>query len=67
MKGDMDKEFKEIIRKLVIQCFAIALCIVLGVLVMIKGWGLEPVSWWWIIGVGVFGRIAAEMLVMLGK
>ena len=26
---------------------------VIGVLVMISGWGLEPVSWGWIIGGGL--------------
>ena len=31
------------------------LTIVLSILVMIYGWGLEPKSWWWIIGGGVFG------------
>lgn len=27
---------------------------VLQVLVLIYGWGLQPKSWWWIIGVGIF-------------
>ena len=27
--------------------------IAIGILVMIYGWGLEPKSWWWIIGGGI--------------
>ena len=30
----------------------------LGILILINGWGLEPVSWGWIIG----GGIAASLL-----
>ena len=42
------------------------LAIVVGasVLVMIHGWGLEPQSWWWIIGVGIF---VTAMLHSLGR
>ena len=36
----------------------LALSITITVAVMIKGWGLEPVSWWWIVGVGYFGHLA---------
>jgi hypothetical protein len=31
----------------------LSMLIGLSVLVMIHGWGLEPKSWWWILGVGV--------------
>lgn len=40
--------------------FAIGLT--LGILAMIHGWGLEPKSWWWIIGVGVGGRFIAMLM-----
>jgi len=30
-------------------------------MVLIYGWGLEPISWWWIIGVGVILRILTEI------
>lgn len=66
-KEETDKEFKNVMRKLVIQAGAIALSIWLSILVMEHGWGLKPVSWWWIIGVGVAGRFMAEILVQLGK
>jgi hypothetical protein len=33
--------------------YAIAILMQIGV--MIYGWGLEPQSWWWIIGIGFFG------------
>jgi uncharacterized membrane protein len=29
----------------------------LGILTMIHGWGLEPQSWWWIVGVQGVGQI----------
>lgn len=29
-------------------------CVSLNILVMMYGWGLQPKSWWWIIGVGIF-------------
>ena len=37
--------------------FYIASSLALIVLTMIYGWGLEPKSWWWIIGVGFCVRI----------
>ena len=40
-------------------------CIVVGlqILVMIFGWGLHPKSWWWVIGVGIFGSTAVRALI----
>lgn len=34
------------------------LCAIVGlnVAVAVYGWGLEPRSWWWIVGGGVFGH-----------
>jgi len=37
---------------------------VLGVTVLIHGWGLKPVSWWWILG-GFIGSIVLLLLVEL--
>lgn len=34
--------------------FLLTLSVLGYIAVMIYGWGLEPVSWFWIIGVGVF-------------
>jgi len=32
------------------------------ILALIKGWGLEPVNWWWIIGGGVGGIVLGKMI-----
>lgn len=40
----------------------ISLTVGLSVLVTIKGWGLEPKSWEWIIGGGVFGHVFLRMI-----
>lgn len=32
-----------------------------SILVMMYGWGLEPKSWWWILGVYFFGQILAQL------
>jgi hypothetical protein len=39
----------------------------LTILVMIYGWGLEPKSWWWIIGGGIAGRILLGILEIITK
>ena len=54
------------LRRFLVACFGIFLVVGLSILVMIKGWGLEPKSWWWIIGVGVFGSIFAHAIVHIG-
>ena len=48
--------------KLLAFVFIAALAVGLQVLVMIYGWGLAPVSWWWIIGGGVFGATAIRTM-----
>jgi hypothetical protein len=52
----------EELRKLLIMLFAIAIAITFNVLVMQHGWGLEPQSWGWIIGVGVSGNLVARFV-----
>jgi hypothetical protein len=44
-----------------------ALGIVLTIMVMINGWGLEPKSWWWIIGGGIVLRFIIEMIQAAAK
>ncbi len=39
-----------------------ALAVLVGIGVMVFGWGLQPKSWWWIIGGGVFGRMVIECM-----
>lgn len=41
-------------QKILSQLFLLCLLVGTQVIVMIFGWGLQPKSWWWIIGVGVF-------------
>ena len=39
-----------------------AMLIGLSILVMIHGWGLEPKSWWWILGVGIGVQVILRAL-----
>ena len=55
------------LRRLLIFLFGVATAIILSILVMIHGWGLEPVSYWWIIGVGVFLQIFLKVLTEIMK
>ncbi len=57
----------EAVRKLIVVLFGTALAIVLSILVMIHGWGLQPQSWWWIVGVGVGGQILAQTVIAMGR
>jgi len=55
----------DLLRQLLVLCLGITLSVGMSVLVMIYGWGLEPKSWWWIIGVGFFGQIIAQAIIKL--
>lgn len=35
--------------------FVYVLVVAAEVSVLVYGWGLTPKSWWWIVGIGVFG------------
>lgn len=54
------------LRRFVCVVFGLVVSVGLGVLVMTKGWGLEPQNWWWIVGVGVFGQVLAAAIVQMG-
>jgi len=54
------------LRKFLVTVFGLCLAVALSILVLIHGWGLEPKSWWWIIGVGVFGQIMAQLIARVG-
>jgi len=43
------------------------LTMLLGIGVMIYGWGLEPQSWWWIVGGGIFARAIVEFMSIVSK
>jgi hypothetical protein len=55
------------IRRFFMIVFAIAIAIGNSILVMMYGWGLEPKSYWWIIGMGLLGNIFSAILIELGK
>ena len=52
----MDPKNKTALTELLALVFVISLSVGLSVLVSECGWGLQPKSWWWIIGGGVFGQ-----------
>jgi hypothetical protein len=47
--------------------FGFIIAYVIGILVMIHGWGLEPQSWWIIIGGGVFIKLIVETMTAIAK
>lgn len=55
------------VRRFLIAFFGLTLSVILTVLVMINGWGLEPQSWWWIVGVGVFGQLATQIIIAIAN
>ena len=56
----------EKLQRFVTVVFGLCLAVVLSILVMIKGWGLEPKSYFWIIGVNIVGAIIAQLVIQLG-
>ena len=55
------------LRKLLVGVLGLAVAITASILCMIKGWGIEPKSWWWIIGCGFFVQVFAQMLFEVAK
>lgn len=49
------KEFRDFLLSL----FGIVVAMTTGILVMIFGWGLQPESWTWIIGLNFLGHFIA--------
>ena len=54
-------------KELIILIFGTIIGISLSITVMIYGWGLEPKSWWWIIGGGIFLRILVGIMETAGS
>jgi len=50
------------LRKFLLACFGITVSLATMVLVMIKGWGVAPQNWWWIIGVYLIGNVVAQVI-----
>lgn len=52
----------EALRDLFALMFVVALHVLLSLGVMVYGYGVQPRSWWWIIGGGVIGITALRWL-----
>ena len=53
----------DMFRRAMMVVFGLVLGIGLSIMVMIKGWGLEPKSWAWIIWISFFGQVFAQLLI----
>jgi hypothetical protein len=58
---------KNELRKIVCAGAGITLSLAIGIVSAMKGWGLEPKSWLWIIGVNLFGQLVAQLFIELSK
>jgi hypothetical protein len=54
-------------KELMLSLGAIVVGMLVTILVMIHGWGLEPKSWFWIIGVYLVGQTFAVMFIHASK
>ena len=57
----------KLIRQLVIGVFGLCLAVTVSILTAIKGWGLEPKSWFWIIGVSFVGHTISQIIFEIAK
>lgn len=55
------------LQQIVIMLFGIGIAMAVGVITMIKGWGVEPQSWWYILGFSFLGHVFAQLIIALGK
>ncbi len=53
----MEKEDE--MKNFMLSLASIVVSILVTIIVMIKGWGLEPKSWFWIVGFYLIGQIFA--------
>ena len=56
---------KRLLRNLSINMLGLIVSTVTTILVMVKGWGLKPVNWWYILLVSFIGYMMASALVAL--
>lgn len=56
---------KKLLTNLLILLFTLSLSSVLSVLTMIHGYGVQPVSYKWIIFAGIFGQLIAHACLQL--
>ncbi len=57
----------EAIRKFLLVITGLVMAMVTMILVMIYGWGLEPKSWWWIIGMNLLGNILSQLFILVSR
>ena len=55
------------IRRVLCGFIGVGILLILSILVMIYGWGLEPQSWWWIIGIGSGGQLVAQIVIIIAS
>lgn len=53
--------------KIILFVAGLALAITVSILVMINGWGIEPKSYFWIIGFSFVGHCIAQAIIEIGK
>ena len=58
---------KDLIRKVIIALLGFLVSIATQVIVLIKGWGLEPLNWWYIVGVYALGTMLTAVILTLTK
>jgi hypothetical protein len=51
------------LKKILLTLFGIVISMMVSIGVMMNGWGLEPKSWFWIIGVSIVGQMLAQAVV----
>ena len=57
----------EVIRKFLLVITGLVMAMVTMILVMIYGWGLQPKSWWWIIGMNLLGNILSQLFILVSR
>lgn len=55
------------IRRFLLFLFGLIVAVVTSIAVMMKGWGLEPRSWFWIIVVSFVGHIFAQIIITIAR
>jgi RsiW-degrading membrane proteinase PrsW (M82 family) len=55
------------LQRFLLYIFGLTTSVVTTILVMKNGWGLEPKSWWWIIGVYYIGKTIALIIIEVSK
>ena len=55
------------LQSFLIILFGLIIAVSASILTMIYGWGLTPKSWWWIIGMGIFGPLFGMTIMKIGE